>query len=265
MQASLADNVARLAPRIQPGDVILSAAGDGSAHAVFHSVLAANQPGVELGFLAFGNFNDIPHVFNTKDSLHDPVTFLEKAKTETIWPLSVVVNGEPLRSALLYATIGWTAQAAGQFDDPTTRGKLIHGGAGIIKSLWTTGWYYLKTRRRSLLPPFRYDGKACKKTDLIFANSPTVARLFHTSKQYYQQEVFLFRMLDVRSVIKNIPFLISGLIGRMRGSEETEVTLEFEAPSLVPIQCDGEVVELEDVSRVEVKKAAMPLTVLVTK
>lgn len=264
-QASLQDNVARLAPRILPDDIILSAAGDGSAHAVFHSVLAANQPGVELGFLAYGNFNDIPHVFNTKATQRDPLAFLQQASPETVWPLDIVVDNSPLRSALLYATIGWTAKAAHQFDDPTVRQKITHGSAGVFKSLSRTGWYYLRTRHSSLLSSFRYNGKVYKKTDLIFANSPTVARLFHTSKRYYQQEVFLFRMLDVRSLVKNIPFLISGLIGRMKGSEETNVALDFEVPSSVPVQCDGEVVELENVTRIEVRKASAPLVILRTK
>src|SRR5690606_19018442 len=72
-QAPLAENVHMLAPEVRPNDIVLSAAGDGSAHAIFHTVLAANQPGVELGFLAFGNFNDISHAFNDSKTLRDPV------------------------------------------------------------------------------------------------------------------------------------------------------------------------------------------------
>src|SRR5690606_31962225 len=123
-------------------DIILSAAGDGSAHATAHAVMAANQPDVELGFLAYGNFNDLPNTFNSKSSLRDPVTFLEQASPQDIWPLNVSVNGKSLRSALLYATVGWTAGAAGQFDNPNVRHSITHGGAGIMKSLWRSGLYY---------------------------------------------------------------------------------------------------------------------------
>lgn len=264
-QASLASNVARLMPLIRPNDIILSAAGDGSAHAVFHTVLAANQPGVELGFLAYGNFNDIPNTFNSRASLRDPVKFLEQARPETAYPLVVTIDGTPLRSALLYVTLGWTAQAASQFDDPTVRQKLVGGGGGLIKSLWRLGWYYLKTRKSSLLPSFIYERKEYQKTDLLFANGPTVARLFKSGKPYYQDHVFLFRMLDVRRLVANIPFLTSSLFGHMKGDERSRVTVSFSAPLTARVQCDGEVVELTNVATVEIAKATRPLALLVTK
>jgi len=264
-QASLQDNIAHLAPLIQENDVILSAAGDGSAHAVFHTVLAANQPGVQLGFLGFGNFNDVPHTFTARSSFRDPVVFLEQAKPEEVWPISIYADGELLRSALLYITLGWTAQAAAQFDNPKVRGKLTKGGGGLLKSLWRLGWYYFKTRRDSLLPPLRYNGKAYQKTDLIFANGPSVARIMRSMGQYYRGRTFLFRMVDVRGLVKNMPFLMSGFIGRMKGDEVEKAAVEFDVPLHGLLQCDGEVVQVENVTHIEVKKAAHPLEILTTK
>ena len=264
-QAHLDDNVARLAPLIRPGDIILSAAGDGSAHATAHAVMAANQPGVELGFLAFGNFNDLPNTFNSQETLRDPVAFLEQASVQEIWPLQVTVNDTPLRSALLYATVGWTASAAARFDDPTVRHTITHGGAGIIKSLWRTGWYYLQSRRDSVLPPLTYNGARYTATDLLFANGPAVARLFKTGKRYYAEPMFLFRILNVRWLLPNIPFLIAGLFGRMNGEKVPEAVIEFDQPLSAQLQCDGEVVQLTDATRVDVKKSAQPLMILITK
>lgn len=265
-QAHLDDNVARLAPLIRANDIVLSAAGDGSAHAVAHSVMKANQPGVQLGFLAFGNFNDVPNTFNSGASMRDPISFLEKAKEEVVWPLQVSVDGKPLRNALLYVTLGWTARAANRFDDPKLRYKIKNGGAGLVRSIWRLGWYYLKSRRDSLLPPFNYNETAhAKTTDIILANGPTVARLFRSGKHYYRQQVFLYRKLDVRWLLTNIPFLVSGVFGRMKGEEVTEVVLNFETPSDVPIQCDGEVVLLEGISSMEIKKTANSITVLTAK
>lgn len=264
-QAHLNDNVAHLGPQIQPGDIVLSAAGDGSAHATAHAVMAANQPGVELGFLAYGNFNDLPNTFNSKRTLRDPVAFLEQASPQDVWPLDVVVDSRRLRSALLYVTVGWTAGAASRFDDPGVRRKITHGGAGIIKSLWRTGLYYLRTRRRSGLPPLRYSGKTYKKTDLLFANGPAVARLFKTGKSYYAQPVFLFRMLNVRWLLPNIPFLVAGLLGHMRGEVVPSVLVEFEQPCRGKLQCDGEAVDIEGVRSIEVRKTPRPLTILATK
>lgn len=264
-QAHLNDNVARLVPEIHPYDIVLSAAGDGSAHAVAHTIMAANQPGVELGFLAYGNFNDVPNVFSDKSSWRDPVKFLQAAHPETVWPLQVRVNNAPLRGALLYVTMGWTARAANRFDDPVVRSKLRKGSRGLVKSLIRLGWYYLKTRRDSLLPPFSIAGTPYKKTDIIAANGPAVARLFRTGRQYYRGDTFLLRMLDVRWLVPNIPFLISGLLGSMRGEELGSVKVDFDMPSPLILQCDGEVVELTDVSAVEVKKAEQPIVVLRTK
>ena len=265
-QAHLDDNVARLVPEIHPHDIVLSAAGDGSAHAVAHTVMAAHQPGVELGFLAFGNFNDVPNTFNTKATLRDPVAFLEQARSETIHPVSVYANDQPLRNALLYVTLGWTAKAANRFDDPTLRYKIKNGGAGVLKSLWRLGLYYLQTRRDSRLAPFHIGAKAYpQKTDVLIANGPAVARLFKSGKHYYKGDTFLLRVLDVRWIIPNIPFIIMGLLGRMKGAEVREVTVQFDAPSRVPLQCDGEVVNLEEASTVTIKKSEYPLTILATK
>lgn len=264
-QAHLSDNVARLAPLIQPSDIILSAAGDGSAHATAHAVMAANKPGVELGFLAYGNFNDLPNTFNSKQTLRDPVAFLEQAKPEEVWPLDVLLDGRPLRSALLYATVGWTAGAASEFDNPKVRHKITHGGAGIVKSLWRTGLYYLRSRRSSGLPILRYNGESYKKTDLLFANGPAVARLFKTGKQYYAQPVFLFRMLNVRWLLPNVVFLVAGLLGRMWGEEVPGVLVEFDRPFSGQLQCDGEVVDVDSASIIDVRKSTQPLTILATK
>lgn len=264
-QAHLDDNIARLAPLIRPGDIVLSAAGDGSAHATAHAVMAASQPGVELGFLAYGNFNDLPNTLNSKATLRDPVAFLEQATPKDIWPIHVSVDDTPLRSALLYASIGWTASAASQFDDPKIRYAITNGEAGVLRSLWRTSLYYLKTRHHSNLPPLQYEGKTYKVTDLLFANGLTVARLFKTGQRYFEQPVFLFRMLNVRWVLPNVPFLLAGLLGSMSGQKVSSAVVDFEQPMSGLLQCDGEVVQLEGVGRVEVKKATQPLTVLATK
>lgn len=262
-KASLADNVARLKTQIRAGDVILCAAGDGSAHAVAHSVLAAGQPGVQLGFLAFGNFNDLPHAYNTRDTLQDPIQFLKKARGVAVRPIDIFADGEYLRSALLYATLGWTAQAASRFDDPKFRGR--DGGKGVLPSLWNLGLFYFQSRRDSQLPEFRFDGlEPQKASDVLFVNGPTVARLFKSGVRYDQENEFLFRALDVSSLAKNIGFLASGMSGVMRGTRASEAVLNFTVPSDMPLQCDGEVVELGQILKLEVRKSARTLNILTT-
>lgn len=265
-QASLEDNVARLAPQIQPHDLILSAAGDGSAHAVAHAVIAAAQPGVELGFLAFGNFNDIPRSFNTRSSLRDPLAFLAQAHVEALYPLSVSVNGKHVRHALLYATFGWTAQAAQRFDNPTLRHQLQAGKVGTVRNLWRLGLYYLASRRHSYVPSFTEAGRPyAHVTDMLCVNGPRVAGLFRTSKKYYQTPQFLYKRLNVAWLTINLPFLLLGLVGRMPGRAVSGTAMTFETPATLPAQCDGEVVELRHVSRLEITKSTTPLHILMTK
>lgn len=264
-QAHLDDNVARLAPLIRPNDIVLSAAGDGSAHAVAHTIIKANQPGVWLGFLAFGNFNDVANTFNGKQSLVDPVSLLESSKPEEIKPLSIIVDDVKLRNALLYFTLGWTAKAANRFDDPKLRHKIKHGGAGLVKSLWHLGWYYLQTRRDSQVLDFKLDGNKYSGTDIIVANGPTVARLFKTGQHYYRRDDFLFKVLNVRWLLPNVPFLLSGLIGKMKGQKMQKAELMFMSPTEVTVQCDGEVVNLKNTTKIEVIKSDQSITVLSSK
>lgn len=125
-RAPLQDNVNRLAPLIKPGDLVLSAAGDGSAHAIAHALIAADQPDTSIGFLAYGNFNDLPHALNSRESLRDPVEFLSSAQQQLLYPLVVKTNGVVRRHAFLYCTFGWTAKAAARFDEvavPTAPAK----------------------------------------------------------------------------------------------------------------------------------------------
>lgn len=265
-QSSLQDNIDWIRPQLQAADIVLCAAGDGSAHAVTHAVIAADISGIQIGFLAFGNFNDLPHALNTKESLQNPIEFLQTAQVETFYPLEVAVNGNYFRHALLYATIGWTAQAASRFDQPQIRHKLQTGGAGIMRSLWNIGWYYFKSRHRSYLPPFMLDQRLrTRLTDVLCANGPTVARMFRTGRRYYQLPVFLYKKLNVRSLIVNTPFLLRSLLYKMPGKEKMQTTLDFVDPSNVPIQCDGEVIELRDVTQLHIKKSTIAISVLATK
>lgn len=263
-QASLADNVARLRSEVEPNDVILCAAGDGSAHAMAHSVMAADRPGVQIGFLAFGNFNDLPHAFNNRDTLTDPVKFLQNASPRDAYPLTVAADGKILRHALLYITIGWTARAAAYFDRPVVRTKSIAGRTGLFDSLYKLGIYYFQSRKSSLLPEFTIAGRKHLASDILVANGPKIARLFRSGRNYYLGKQFLVRILDVRKLIANTPFLVSGLVYRIRGEVVDATEIDFGTAVPISLQCDGEVVAGE-MQKIRVAKMNTALQILTTK
>lgn len=265
-QASLADNVARLSPQIHAGDIVISAAGDGSAHALSQAVMDANQENVMVGFLAFGNFNDLPHTFTSHWCLKDPIAFLEQARQEVVYPLIIEANGRYVRQAMLYATLGWTARAAGLFDDPAVRRRLQIGSLNLAHTMLSLGLYYFKSRRTSYLPPFTYRRKLyTHRTDIICANGPSVARFFRTNTKYYKTQNFLQHVLNVSRLVPNIPFMVSSVLGRMPGSIVQDMRINFQQAENLPLQCDGEVIELHDVTQLRIKKSTIPFHILTNK
>jgi len=265
LQAPLAENIAHLAPQIHAGDVIICAAGDGSAHAVMNSVIASQKPDVTLGFLAFGNFNDLPHTMNSRASLQDPVTLLRDGNVKLARSLDVTTDGKHLRYALLYVTLGWTAKAAAHFDQSGVRERSHRGKTGLARSLVALGMFYLKSRKNSLLPEFKIDNKIYHQTDILIANSTHIARLFHTRTRYYLTGKFLVRTLDVRTLLTNAGFLLSGLFTHISGNKHRELVIDFDTKSSVTLQCDGEVVELSDCRQLRIDKSKQQLAILTTK
>lgn len=262
-QASLAENVERLKTQIKPNDIVLSAGGDGSAHAVAHSVLAADQPNVSIGFLGYGNFNDLPHSLNKRRDQKDPLSLLENATEQTLYPLTILADNQPVRSALLYTTIGWTAKAAAKFDDQSSRQRVLQSGkANIIKSLWHAFKFYMVSRAKSDLADFTIDeNRYSKRTDILFANSTALARLFKTGRNYGASKQFLMRVLRVRWLAPNAPFLLLGLLGHMSGRVRSGAIIKFEQTTNLPVQCDGEVFQVE-AKNIEITKGQRKLTVI---
>lgn len=252
------DNIDAIANLVEPGDTVISAAGDGTANAVFNGLLTADHQDVRVGFLGYGNFNDMAHTFNARSARRDPLALLNSEKSIEVNPLVVAKNGEHWRYAGLYATLGWTAVAAAEFDDPRVREKLQHGGANIVSSLARLGLHYFRTRHTSDIPPFyRENGQLHEGvTDVLAVNGPIMAKIIRSGQDKYKDPDFLLRDLDVSGLFKNAGFLAASALGRMPGESTTTDVLHFVHPSSVPIQVDGEFSRLEEVSSLSISKNA---------
>lgn len=263
------DTIDAVADFVRSGDTILSAAGDGTGNAVGNGLLLANQSDVKVGFLGYGNFNDMAATFNAGTAKRNPLLQLQSDQTRTLHPLEIMKNNEHWRYALLYSTLGWTALAAHEFDNPKIRERLQGGGATIASSLARLGLFYFKTRHTSKLPPFRRENGSYHDnlTDVLAVNGPIMAKIIRTGKNKYGDADFLRRDLDVSGFAKNIPFLVASGLGHMPGTLTTSDELQFAAPATLPIQLDGEYTGLRDVSTLAIRKSpdAPTLQVITTR
>ena len=113
------DNIADMRETFRDGDTILTAAGDGTAMQAANAVLREGQDQTRIGFLGYGNFNDL--VGNTRDplALLDPAAEVVDSR-----PLTIEINDRYWRDAPGYASLGFTALAARHFAKHSSREQL---------------------------------------------------------------------------------------------------------------------------------------------
>jgi hypothetical protein len=257
------DNIAAIASTVRPGDLWMFATGDGTANAGVNGLLQANQPDVTAAFLGDGNFNDMANTFSGRYARRDPLRLLASEQTTTLHPLEIRQNGEHWRYAALYATLGWTALAAHEFDDPAFREKIQHSRVKNLRSLGHLGVYYFKTRRHAALPGFIYEDEPHVKhnqtTDVGAVNGPVMARVIRSGQPMYKNLDYLQWNLNVTPLVKNIPFLTASALNHMPGKPTRSSRLIFDHASRVPVQTDGEFTLLDNVESIEIQKnAALP-------
>lgn len=267
-----------IAEAIRPGDTIIVAAGDGTSNAVVNAYIQAGAEGAKIGFLPYGNFNDMAATFTDTKTRRNPSLMLTSAARQVeVYPLQVSVNGEHYRHAMLYATLGWTARAASLFDGPEARQGLQHGRANLAASLFDIASMYFKTRKTSNLPAFRRQGGPYTHssiTDILAINGPIMAKIIRSQQPLYEGGKFLSTDLDVSGFLKNSSFLGRSAVNfalkthfDLPGGLVTSEQLTFDAASL-PVQLDGEFFQLEGVDQLSISKgqpgSSGPITVLKT-
>jgi len=233
-------NVDDIASQLRDGDVVLSAAGDGTASQVVNAVLQSTAD-AEVGFLPYGNFNDLALAHMSR---HDSILNLLSAPTTNLIPLAVTLDNRAWRYAPAYLTIGWTATAASQFDELSSRAvlsrlprslRLAQSLSQLASSYLLHRTYYLPHHETSLP-----SNNSKATTDILAINSPQVARIIRPSRPFYTDLEFGYKEVDMSKIIPNIPFGLQALAGLARLPSLNDVIVHFDEPVSLPIQTEGE-------------------------
>lgn len=247
------ENIAHLRTKIRDGDRVISAAGDGTAMQVVNAVLREGVD-AELGFLPYGNFNDLARVHG----LRNPLDAYSDVTTTELHPLTVDVNGQYMRDAPAYVSLGWSAIAASHFGQSGSRDKLRRYTrlASIIPSMGQLARDYFALRNEKL-PPFHASHNLAVRdavTDVLAVNSPRVGAVVRSERDYYDSNFYGYDEVNVSHILPNFLFGLQALIGRLPAELRTTASITFENPSTVPFQSEGEFLRLEDVSTIDIYK-----------
>lgn len=257
------ENARELAKLLDDGDLVVSAGGDGTAAIAANGVMLSGKD-VVLGVLGYGNFNDMARSLGMRN-VGEIIQKFEAGETTELYPLDIVINEKHWRYAPCYVTFGLFAESTEVFDEAKVRKKLQTGKKTPVFSWWTLAkWYFRNRKSRVFLPEFRLNGEKMPTdvTDYVAVNNTTMARVMRGGEWYLDPREFgratgrlrsfwrLFKLM-ARSVLKQIPVVMT----------EKDM-LEFEQPSALEVQAEGEYQRLSDVMKIEVRKAGRSMKVV---
>jgi diacylglycerol kinase family enzyme len=245
-------NAEEFAEFFREGDTILGAGGDGAHTQIKDGMLLSGLPGLRIGFLGYGNFNDIAVGFNGPGHI-DPLRFLDdRAQEIDAIPMHVDINGKTIRRPLAYATLGWTATASGKFADGEFRQLLKERNKHFVTALSGAALFreYFQRRKELFLPHYTLNDDReynTRITDVVALNHPRMGRFIRRNDFDSSGKDFAYAQLDVSGLMKNSRFLTQAFIGNMPATLVNEQRLEFQVPSTIPYQNEGEFMLLEGV------------------
>ena len=250
---SVEENVKNLANLLQDGDTLVSAGGDGTASIGLNAAITSGKK-VCFSALPYGNFNDMSRMLKTKDIAQ----VLEKKETKKFYPLEIFIDGKFWRYAGCYATAGLFAESTEIFDNRKIRKNLQKNKKRLIFSVFSLAdWYFKNHQKREFLPNFKINGKNAKRgtTDYLAINGRTVARVMRGGKYFEDSGYFLSGTAKLRSLPKLLVFMAKAMTTGVGGEKSNIDILEFELPSDIEIQVEGEYRRFNKISKIEIKKS----------
>jgi hypothetical protein len=244
------DNVVKITTLIKNHDIIIAAGGDGTAAIASNAALSAAKPSVVIGYLGFGNFNDLAGTFTPKSAtVFDLINHSDH--TIKLRPLEIVVNDQFFRFAMLYATIGLLAKSTLEFEKPRVRNRVKHTKTRLIYSLLVLMKFYFHSRRHFKHQP-----------DLIAINGRRAAKILRTSTNYYASGRFKITQPNLAFFPALVWFMLRSLFGRMSGQNTRRHIAEFTPAADLHFQAEGEYFHLKSVQKLQINKSAAHLNVI---
>lgn len=256
-------NIAGMREVFRPGDTIVVAGGDGSKMQAVNAVERNRQQReTQLTFLPFGNYNDLA---DRNLSILDIAN--RKYDISSINPMTVEADGEYLLHSPSYLTMGFTALAAARFSEEQTREVIkqlprplrkLGNLAELATSYFDLHDYKMPEFHTSESPVVR---KAV--SDILLLNSKRAGGIIRSHPDYAREDYFGYHEANVANIPASLPFGFSALAGHAIADRLPYVEVNFEQPSTVPVQSEGEFRVLDGVSNITVhKNPADRLTVL---
>jgi diacylglycerol kinase family enzyme len=254
------DNAEKLAKRVEDGDLVISAGGDGTATIAANGILLSGKD-ARLAVLPYGNFNDMARAFGAKN-LRD----ILEAGDETVeeaWPMEMLIDGEHFRYGVCYFTVGMFAEATEIFDLKDNRDYLKAKKGSISYSLRVLVSWYFQNIKKEFLPRFTLNGKKAAKgtSDYMAINNVSVAR-FMKGRRWYWGKMFASVTLKGTDFKELFKFMVRAVLFGIPGREVKEDKIIFNEYADVEVQGEGEYVRLIGVKKIEVRKSEKALKVI---
>lgn len=268
--ADFADNAQKLKMLFMDRDLVVVAGGDGTATMVANAILESGKD-ITLAVLNYGNLNDFANMLSIgrtnateQSGLAEILRDYQTKQAQQLYPLEIWVNDQHWRYAPCYMSLGLLADATNVMETEAVRERLRTGKKGPFFSLRMAAKWYLKHHRQKFLPQMTLNGAELspQTTDYLAVNSPTLAEIMKGGNWWQdavnfgsttQQLGKFWQMMrfGIKSVRKGVPL-----------ENTTHDIIRFAEPSDVGIQSEGEFMCLQNVTKIEIRKATTSLKVI---
>lgn len=225
--------------------LIISSSGDGGYNEVINGVMESDNPDVVCAVLPAGNANDHARTMHSQP-LHELVN---KAKTTKI-DLIKITAGNETRYAHSYVGLGMTPVIAAELNK--TNLNALKEAVLVAKTFW-------KYR------PFKiqHQGKVLKLDSLLFANINQMAKVLTLApKNKPADGKFEVITFPTGQKLKLLKKLLKASVGNLPAGKRRD-SYKFTALKKMPMQLDGEVMQLNAGTKVSVECAHKALKTII--